>query len=55
MSNVEERKVELVKNLLKKIHEGVSPEELGREFSEVLRNVAPFEIVLIEQQLVREG
>lgn len=55
MSNVEEKKIELVKSLLKKIHEGIKPEELSREFSEVLRHVTPFEIVLIEQQLVREG
>ncbi len=55
MSNIEERKVELVKNLLKKLNEGVKPEELGREFSEVLKQVSPIEIALIEQQLVREG
>lgn len=55
MSNVSEMKIELVKNLLKKIHEGAKPEELSREFSEILRHVAPFEIVVIEQQLIREG
>lgn len=54
MSNIE-KKVELVKNLLKKLHEGASPEELSREFSEVFKQVTPFEIVLIEQQLLREG
>lgn len=55
MSNIEERKVELVKDLLKKIHGGARPEELSREFGEVLKHVAPFEIVLIEQQLIKEG
>ncbi len=55
MSNIEERKIELVKSLLKKLHEGVKPEELSREFSEVLKQVSPFEVVLIEQQLIKEG
>jgi DUF438 domain-containing protein len=55
VSNTEERKVELVKNLIRKLHEGVKPEELSKEFSDVLKQVSPFEIALIEQQLVREG
>jgi len=55
VSNIEERKIELVKSLLKKLHEGVKPEELSREFSEVLKQVSPFEVVLIEQQLIKEG
>ena len=55
MSNIEERKIELVKNLIRKLHEGVKPEELSKEFNEVLKEVSPFEIALIEQQLVREG
>ncbi len=54
MSN-EDAKVELVKSLLKKIHEGADPEQLSREFRETLSRVSPFEIVLIEQRLVREG
>jgi len=54
MSNIE-RKVELVKSLLKAIHEGAKPEELSTRFREVLSEVSPAEIVLIEQQLVREG
>lgn len=56
MSNVDERnKVELVKSLLKAIHEGAKPEELSTRFRELLSEVSPVEIVLIEQQLVREG
>ncbi len=55
MSNIGGRKVELVKSLLKAIHEGASPEELSARFRDVLSEVSPAEIVLIEQQLVREG
>jgi len=54
MSNIE-RKVELVKSLLKAIHEGAKPEELSARFREVLSEVSPAEVVLVEQQLVREG
>ncbi len=56
MSNIDVNvKVELVKSLLKKIHEGVRPEELSKEFKDLLSQVSPFEIVLIEQRLVSEG
>lgn len=55
MSNDVRSKVELVKSLLRAIHEGAKPEELSSKFREVLSKVSPVEIVLIEQQLVREG
>lgn len=55
MSNIGGHKVELVKSLLRAIHEGARPEELSARFREVLSEVSPAEIVLIEQQLVREG
>lgn len=47
--------VELVKNLLKELHRGASPERLREMFREVLQRVPPFKIPLIEQELVREG
>jgi len=52
---MESWKVELVKSLLRRIHEGADPESLKREFGEVLAKVNPAEIPLIEQQLVKEG
>jgi PAS domain S-box-containing protein len=55
VSNIGGHKVELVKSLLRAIHEGARPEELSARFREVLSEVSPAEIVLIEQQLVREG
>lgn len=56
MSNIDINvKVELVKSLLKKIHEGARPEELSKEFKDILSQISPFEIVLIEQRLVSEG
>lgn len=48
-------KKEVVKNLLKAIHSGADPSELKAKFMEVLRDISPFEIVIIEQELVKEG
>lgn len=56
MSNNEmNRKVELVKSLLKKLHEGVNPEEVKNELRQVLSSISPLEVVVIEQELVKEG
>jgi DUF438 domain-containing protein len=49
------RKIDLVKELLKSIHRGVSVEELKKRYSDILSQISPIEIPLIEQQLVREG
>jgi DUF438 domain-containing protein len=48
-------KKEIVKQLLKRIHEGEAFEELNKEFSHILSQLTPFEIVTIEQELVKEG
>ncbi|MEM2846111.1 MAG: DUF438 domain-containing protein [Nitrososphaerota archaeon] len=48
-------KIEAIKRILKALHAGESVEKLKREFGDVLSQVSPFEIPLIEQQLVREG
>jgi hypothetical protein len=50
-----ERKKEILKNLLKQIHEGKDVQELKEEFREVLASISPLEIPLIEQELVKEG
>ena len=56
MSNTSmDNKKEVLKNLLKAIHSGVSPSELKAKFREVLAGVSPFEILLVEQELVKEG
>lgn len=56
MSNSDmSRKVEMVKELLKAIHRGEDVEELKKRFGEVVAQIPPFEIPLIEQQIVAEG
>jgi len=50
-----ENKKEILKELLKAIHRGVSPSELKAKFREVLASISPVEIPFIEQELVKEG
>lgn len=56
MSKIDRSKsIEVIKNLLKSIREGADISRLKEKFREVLKHVSPFEIPLIEQQLIREG
>lgn len=55
MSNDWNKKVELVKELIKAIHKGEEVDSLKRRFREVLAEISPVEIPLIEQQLIRDG
>lgn len=50
-----EEKKELMKRILKSLHEGEDVDSLRRRFGAALRRVSPLEIPLIEQELVREG
>lgn len=47
--------IESLKRLLKEIHRGGDIEEIKRNFGNILSKVSPYEIPLIEQQLVKEG
>ncbi|MEM1931559.1 MAG: DUF438 domain-containing protein, partial [Sulfolobales archaeon] len=49
------KKLELVKAILKDLHRGTGVDELKERFKRVLEMVSPFEIPLIEQELVKEG
>ncbi len=48
-------KIRVVKELLKELHRGASVDELKEKFRDIIVSITPFEIPLIEQQLVREG
>ena len=52
--SLDERK-EVLKKIIRLLHEGLSVEELKEKYKEVLSNISPLEIPLIEQELVREG
>ena len=54
-ASIEREKIVRMKEILKKIHEGVSIDKLREEFRDLLKLVEPWEIPLIEQELVKEG
>ena len=49
------RKKEIIKEILRSIHRGEDVETLKQKFRPVLKEISPFEIPLIEQELVKEG
>jgi DUF438 domain-containing protein len=50
-----ESKKEVLKEIIKKLHEGANPEEVKEEFKKVLKDITPVEISQIEEELIREG
>ncbi len=54
MSTSMEDAIILVKNILKDI-EKLNISELKKKYGDILKKISPFEITLIEQQLIREG
>ncbi|MFB0518799.1 MAG: DUF438 domain-containing protein [Acidobacteriota bacterium] len=48
-------KKEILKGLIKRLHEGARPEEIKEEFREVLKGVTPDEIARVEEELVKDG
>lgn len=50
-----EHKREILKRLIKDLHNGRDPEEVKREFSELVEGVEAGEIAEMEQQLIDEG
>jgi DUF438 domain-containing protein len=48
-------KKEILKKLVKKLHQGENAEEIKQSFREVFRNVTPQEITQAEEELIKEG
>ena len=46
---------EALKSLLKKLHAGVSPEQIKEEFKKTLGDVPPAELAQAEEELIKEG
>ncbi|MGB9856975.1 MAG: DUF438 domain-containing protein [Dictyoglomaceae bacterium] len=44
-----------LKEMIRKIHQGVDPEVLKRQFKEIFSSVTPTEIAQIEEELIKEG
>lgn len=54
INNREHRK-KIVKDVIRKLHEGATVDEVKKEFAEVLKGVSATEITVIEGELVKEG
>ena len=50
-----ENKKNMLRELIKQLHAGVSPLEVKERFKQVLEGVSPLEISKIEQELIEEG
>lgn len=50
-----EKRKEMMKTLIRRIHEGEDAERIKREFMEVLKSTTPEEIAVVEQELIEEG
>jgi PAS domain S-box-containing protein len=48
-------KKEMLKDLIKALHAGVSPDELKQRFKDVLKGAGPTDVAQIEEELVAEG
>jgi len=52
--SIEDRK-KMLKELIKQLHAGASPQEVKERFKKVLEGISPLEIAKIEQDLTKEG
>ncbi|OGN93300.1 MAG: histidine kinase [Chloroflexi bacterium RBG_13_50_10] len=50
-----EKRKEILKRLLKKLHEGADPEQIKEEFKRTLGDVPATEIAQVEEELIKEG
>jgi PAS domain S-box-containing protein len=50
-----EDKKRMVKEIIKQLHSGLSPQEIKEKFKQVLEAINPLEIAIIEQELIKEG
>ncbi|MEM2465023.1 MAG: DUF438 domain-containing protein [Candidatus Bathyarchaeia archaeon] len=53
--SISREKIEVLKSILKELHRGASVEELKHKIRDALKEISPFEIPLIEQELIKEG
>jgi PAS domain S-box-containing protein len=55
MSGITEEKKKILKEVIKQLHAGASPQEVKEKFKQVLETVSALEIAKIEQELISEG
>ena len=50
-----EDKKEILKGMIKRLHEGATPGEMKEKFKEMLKGLTPAEIAQVEEELIKEG
>ncbi|MEM3696795.1 MAG: DUF438 domain-containing protein [Candidatus Bathyarchaeia archaeon] len=55
MSEIPENKKKMLKEIIRQLHAGASPQEVKERFRQVLEGVSSLEIAKIEEELIREG
>jgi len=55
MGELAENKKRVLKEVIKRLHAGASPQEVKERFKQVLEGISPLEIAKIEQELIKEG
>ena len=50
-----EDKKQMLRELIKKLHAGVKPDEVKEEFKDILKGIEPKDIAEIEEELIKEG
>ena len=55
MSNIDEEKKKVVKQLIKELHAGANPQQVKTRFKDALAGLSSVEIAKIEQELAKEG
>lgn len=50
-----ETKKQIIKDLIKQLHAGVSPDQAKEKFKGVLKDIDPIEIAQVEEELINEG
>jgi PAS domain S-box-containing protein len=54
-SENKEKKKQILKGLIERLHQGANPDEIKDKFKEILKDVTPTEIAKIEDELIKEG
>jgi len=55
VNELTENKKKMLKELIKRLHAGESPQEVKEKFKQLLEGINPLEIGKIEQELIKEG
>lgn len=55
LSGRKQDKTGVLKMLIKRLHEGAKPEEIKKQFGDLIGNVTPADISQVEEELIKEG